>query len=117
MTNEKVDKLISETTLFMENFQTTFDSNTKNDNESMQILRSLFKIEKAKLQEINTGLQSDHEAFQTCISSQISHLQKELPMESKIMDSLAIKTERVKFSLLNSTTLRNRFKFCSLRAL
>ncbi|CAH1420796.1 unnamed protein product [Lactuca virosa] len=80
----------------MENFQTTFNSNTTAANESLKSLDSLFKSEKAKLQEIRTGLKTDHEAFQTSISSQIYKLQDELANEINIKDSLALKTEEVK---------------------
>ncbi|CAH1433884.1 unnamed protein product [Lactuca virosa] len=79
----------------MENFQTTFNSNTTAANESLKSMGSLFKSEKAKLQEIHTGLKTDHEAFQTSISSQITKLQDELAMASKTKDSLALKTEEV----------------------
>ncbi|CAH1445322.1 unnamed protein product [Lactuca virosa] len=80
----------------MENFQTTFNSNHTTTNEALKSLGSLFKYEKAKLQEIRTGLKTDHETFQTTISSQISKLQDELTKESNIKDSLALKTEEVK---------------------
>ncbi|CAH1412876.1 unnamed protein product [Lactuca virosa] len=68
-TTEKVDKLIEESTTFMENFQTTFNSNTTSANEALKSLVFLFKTEKTKLQEIRTGLKSDHESFQANISS------------------------------------------------
>ncbi|CAH1453517.1 unnamed protein product [Lactuca virosa] len=80
----------------MENFQTTFNSNTTAANEALKSLGSLFKSEKAKLQESRTGLKTDHEAFQTSISSQITKLQDELANESNIKDSLSLKTEEVK---------------------
>ncbi|CAH1415802.1 unnamed protein product [Lactuca virosa] len=65
-------------------------------NEALKSLGSLFKSEKAKLQEIHTSLKTDHESFQTSISSQITKLQDELAIESKIKDSLALNTEEVK---------------------
>ncbi|CAI9268325.1 unnamed protein product [Lactuca saligna] len=80
ITTEKVDKLISEATAFMENFRTTFDSNTTKGNESLQILGSLFKTERENFQEIETGLKSDHEEFQTSIFSQLTLLQVEQAM-------------------------------------
>ncbi|CAI9260206.1 unnamed protein product [Lactuca saligna] len=73
-TTGKVVKLISDTFFFMENFQTTFNSNTTIANEALKSLGSLFKFEKVKLQEIRTGFKTKHEAFQTSISSQISNL-------------------------------------------
>ncbi|CAI9274777.1 unnamed protein product [Lactuca saligna] len=75
---EKVNKLIADTTNFMENFQTTFNSNTIVENETLKSLGCLFKTVKTKLQEICTGLKTDHEVFQTSISSQILKLQEEL---------------------------------------
>ncbi|CAH1418525.1 unnamed protein product [Lactuca virosa] len=77
-TTEKVDKLIGDTNSFMENFQTTYNSNTTSANEALKSLGSLFKTEKAKLQEIHTGLKTDHESFQATISSQLSQLKDEL---------------------------------------
>ncbi|CAI9293790.1 unnamed protein product [Lactuca saligna] len=97
ITTEKVDKLIFETTTFMENFRTTFDSNSTKANESLQSLGSLFKTKKG----IRMGLKSDHEAFQIAISSQLTKIQAELAMESKIMDSFPLKTERVKVLTIN----------------
>ncbi|CAI9269315.1 unnamed protein product [Lactuca saligna] len=93
---EKVDKLTSDTTFFMENFQSSFDSNTPKANEALSGLGSLFKAKKTKLPEVRNGLKTYHEAFQSSISSQITKLQDELATESKIMDSLDIKTEKVK---------------------
>ncbi|CAI9303781.1 unnamed protein product [Lactuca saligna] len=63
ITTEKVNKLISETTTFIENFQTIFNSNTTKTNESLLSIGSLFKTEKAKFQDIHIGLKTDHEAF------------------------------------------------------
>ncbi|CAI9286155.1 unnamed protein product [Lactuca saligna] len=80
----------------MENFQTTFNSSTTAANDALKSLGSLFKSKKAKLQEMRTGLKTDHEIFQASISSQISKLQDELEKESNIKDSLALKTEEVK---------------------
>ncbi|CAH1421804.1 unnamed protein product [Lactuca virosa] len=80
----------------MENFQTPFNSNTTTANEALKSLGSLFKSEKKKLQEIRTGVKTDHETFQTSISSQISKLQDELTKESNLKDSLSLKSEEVK---------------------
>lgn len=80
----------------MENFQRTFNSNTTVTNDALKILGSLFKSEKTELQEIRTGLKTDHEAFQTSISSQVSNLQDELAKDCIITDSLALKMEEVK---------------------
>nr|KAJ0211851.1 hypothetical protein LSAT_V11C400204640 [Lactuca sativa] len=92
-TTEKVDTLISDTSAFMENIQTTFNSNTTAANEALKGLGSLFKSEKTKLHEICTGLNTDHETFQASISSHISKLQDELERQSSIKDSLSLKTE------------------------
>ncbi|CAH1435663.1 unnamed protein product [Lactuca virosa] len=56
----------------MENFQTTFNSNTTSANEALKSLGSLFKTEKTKLEEIRTD---------------------ELVKESNLKDSLALKSE------------------------
>ena len=65
-------------------------------NEVISSLGSTLKIEKAKLEEVRIGLQSDHAEFNSSISSKITKLQDDLAMESKIMDALAAKTEKVK---------------------
>ncbi|CAH1451105.1 unnamed protein product [Lactuca virosa] len=80
----------------MENFQTTYNSNTTSANEALKSLGSLFKTEKTKLQELQTGLKSDHESFQATMSSQLSQLKDELVKESTLKDSLALKTEEAK---------------------
>ncbi|CAH1453453.1 unnamed protein product [Lactuca virosa] len=95
-TTERVDNLIEETTAFMENFQPTFNTNTTSANEALKSLGSLFKTEKTNLQEIRTGLQTDHESFQATISSQITQLKDELVKERKLTDSLALKSEEAK---------------------
>ncbi|CAH1453178.1 unnamed protein product [Lactuca virosa] len=51
------------------------------------------ETEKTKLQELRTGLKSDHESFQATLSSQISQLKDELVKESTLKDSLTLKTE------------------------
>ncbi|CAH1422426.1 unnamed protein product [Lactuca virosa] len=80
----------------MENFQTNFNSNTTSANEALKSLGSLFKTEKTKLQEIRTGLKTDHESFQATISSQFSQLKDKLVKESTLKDSLALKSEEAK---------------------
>ncbi|CAH1428275.1 unnamed protein product [Lactuca virosa] len=80
----------------MENFQTTFNSNTASANEALKSVGSLFKTEKTKLQEICTGLKTVHESFQATISSQISQLKDELIKEINLKDSLALKSEETK---------------------
>ncbi|CAI9303704.1 unnamed protein product [Lactuca saligna] len=56
----------------------------------------MFKTKKINLEKICTGLQQDHASFQTSLTLQITKLQDDLAMKSKIMDALARKTERVK---------------------
>ncbi|CAI9266615.1 unnamed protein product [Lactuca saligna] len=93
---KKGNKLISDATSFMNNFQTSFESNTTKPNESIANLGSSLKAEREKLQGIRTGITTDHEEFKYSISSQVSKHQDDLAMESKIIDSLAIKNEKVK---------------------
>ncbi|CAH1449006.1 unnamed protein product [Lactuca virosa] len=80
----------------MENFQTTYNSNTTSANEALKSLGSLFTTERTKLQEIRTGLKTDHNSFQTTILSQLSQLKDELVKESTLKDSLALKTKEAK---------------------
>lgn len=55
-TTEKVDKLMSETTAFMENYRTTYNDNSASTNEALHKLGSMFRIEKENLEKIRTGL-------------------------------------------------------------
>ncbi|CAH1436606.1 unnamed protein product [Lactuca virosa] len=80
----------------MENFQTIFNSNTTSANEALKSPGSLFKAEKTQLQEIRTGLKTDHESFQATISSQLFQLKDELVKESILTDSLTLKSEEAK---------------------
>ncbi|CAI9282873.1 unnamed protein product [Lactuca saligna] len=93
---EKVDKLIYDAQVFMEKFENSFESNTAKANEIFSGLGFSLKIEMAKFQEVRTGLQNDHEKFQSSITSQFSKLHEDLAMENKIMDAFALKTEKVK---------------------
>ncbi|CAI9282769.1 unnamed protein product [Lactuca saligna] len=92
---EKIDKLITDAMVFMEKFQSFFESNTTKVNEVISSLGSTLKTEKAKLQEVCTGLTTNHAQFNTSISSQISKLHDDLKMESTIRDTFAVKTENV----------------------
>ncbi|CAI9282409.1 unnamed protein product [Lactuca saligna] len=57
---------------------------------------AMFKTEKTNLEMIRTGLQQDYVSFQTSFTSQITKHHDDLAMESKVMDALARKTEKVK---------------------
>lgn len=46
ITTEKADKLISDTTAFMEDYQSTYNTNTASANAALQNLGSMFKAEK-----------------------------------------------------------------------
>ncbi|CAH1444057.1 unnamed protein product [Lactuca virosa] len=94
----------------MENFQTTYNSNTTSANEALKSLGSLFTTERTKLQDIQTGLKSDHESFQVTISSQLSQLKDELVKESTLKDSLALKTEEAKLLSTKLEALEKQVK-------
>ncbi|CAI9301850.1 unnamed protein product [Lactuca saligna] len=64
-TTEKVDKLISDAIVFMNNFQTSFESNTAKANEAISNIGSSLKAEREKLQEVRAGITSDHEEFKS----------------------------------------------------
>ncbi|CAI9281328.1 unnamed protein product [Lactuca saligna] len=84
-TTKKVNKLITDARVFMEKFQSSFESNTAKANEVISSLGSTLKIEKVKLQEVHTGLKTDHAEFNSSISSMISKLQDDLALERKIL--------------------------------
>ncbi|CAI9278951.1 unnamed protein product [Lactuca saligna] len=81
-TTEKVDKLSYDATTFMNNFQYSFETNIARANEEIANLGSSLK-ERTKLQEVGTGIITDHEEFKSSISSQISKLHDYIAMESK----------------------------------
>ncbi|CAI9276629.1 unnamed protein product [Lactuca saligna] len=68
-TTKKVDKLISYAIAFMKTFQSSFETNTTGANEEIANVGSSLKIERSKLQEVQTGITSDHKAFKSSISS------------------------------------------------
>lgn len=80
----------------MEKFQQSFESNTVVANKVISSLSTSLKSERAKFQEILNGLKDDHDKFQSSITSELSKLQEDLVMESKVMDALSIKTVKVK---------------------
>ncbi|CAH1444226.1 unnamed protein product [Lactuca virosa] len=96
----------------MEYFQTTFNSNTTSVNEALKSLGSLFKTEKTKLQEIRTGIKTDHESFQATISSHLSQLKDEL-----VKDSLALKSEEAKVISTKLDALEKQAVFAMLHRL
>ncbi|CAI9280099.1 unnamed protein product [Lactuca saligna] len=73
-TTKNVDKLIKDAHAFMEKFQSSFESNTTKANEVISRLGSTLKIEKAKLEVVRTGLQTDHSEFSSSISYKITKL-------------------------------------------
>ncbi|CAI9302446.1 unnamed protein product [Lactuca saligna] len=73
-TSEKVDKLSSDATSFLNNFYSSFETNTVRANEAIANLGSSLKAERAKLQELRTRITSDHKEFKSSIYSQISKL-------------------------------------------
>ncbi|CAI9270545.1 unnamed protein product [Lactuca saligna] len=107
---EKVDKLIFDTTVFNEAYQTTYNNNTIFVNASLQNLGTIFKAEKDNWQNLYTGLQNEHELFQTSITLQITKHQSDLAMESKVMDALTRKTEMVKVMDLKLENAKKKVK-------
>ncbi|CAI9280614.1 unnamed protein product [Lactuca saligna] len=57
---------------------------------------AMFKTEKLNMEKVRIGLQQDHASFQTSLTLQITKLQDDLAVESKVMDALARKIEKVK---------------------
>ncbi|CAI9283962.1 unnamed protein product [Lactuca saligna] len=109
-TTKNVNKLIVESTTFMENFQTTFNNNTSSANKATKDLGSLFKSKRTQLQAILTGLKTYLETFQATISCQISQLKDELVKESTIKDSLKLNSEEVKVLSAKLEILKNQVK-------
>ncbi|CAI9295633.1 unnamed protein product [Lactuca saligna] len=90
-----LETLMKEHSTNLEKMNKVVDASAK-ANEVISSLGSTLKTEKEKLQEVCTGLKSDHDEFQSSISLQIYKLQDDLIMEREIMDALAVKTKKVK---------------------
>ncbi|CAI9281887.1 unnamed protein product [Lactuca saligna] len=73
-TTEKVDKIISYTLEFMEDYKTTYNSNTVAVNKAIQNIGLLFQTENLNFVELCKALKSDHEAFQSSITDKITKL-------------------------------------------
>lgn len=80
----------------MNKFQQSFELNIAAANKVISSLSTSLKSERSKFQDICNGLKDDHDKFQSSITSQLSKLQEDLAMERKVMEALAIKTEKVK---------------------
>ncbi|CAI9263757.1 unnamed protein product [Lactuca saligna] len=93
-TTENVDKLIADTIEFMEDYKTTYNSNTVTANKAIHNIGAMFKAERMNFVDLWKEFQSDNQAFQSSINAEISKLQEELAMERKIMDALTIKDEK-----------------------
>lgn len=102
-TTEKVDKLVSNVQTFMGNFQTSFEANTAKANKVITSLGTTLRSKKAAIENIHIGNQTDNTEFQSSISAKIEKLQDDLVMENKIMDELAVKTEKLKVMYVKLT--------------
>nr|KAJ0209922.1 hypothetical protein LSAT_V11C400209070 [Lactuca sativa] len=93
---EKFDKLITDTSLFMDEYQVTYNNNTSTTIKAIQNVGAMFNAEKASFAELRTKFKSDHKAFQASIDAKLLKLQADLAIESKIMDALALKEKKCK---------------------
>ncbi|CAI9275000.1 unnamed protein product [Lactuca saligna] len=75
-TTEKVDKLIANTIEFMEDYKTTYNSNTITANKAIQNVWGMFKAKRTNYDELCKGFQYDNKAFQSPIDVKISKLQE-----------------------------------------
>ncbi|CAI9301843.1 unnamed protein product [Lactuca saligna] len=71
---EKVDKLIANTIKFMEDYKTTYNSNTITVNKAIQNVGTMFKAERTNFIDLRKEFQSDNQAFQSSIDAKISKL-------------------------------------------
>ncbi|CAI9263909.1 unnamed protein product [Lactuca saligna] len=78
------------------NPKTSFESNTTKANAVITSLGSTLRTEKDALEQVLTSIQSTNTEFQSSLSSKIEKLHEDFAMENKIMDDLAVKTEKVK---------------------
>ncbi|CAI9302671.1 unnamed protein product [Lactuca saligna] len=99
----------------MENFQTTYNSNTTFSNEALKSLGSLFKNEKTKLQELPSGLKTDHEYFQAPLSSHLSQLKTNLRRKSLLRILSLLKPKKPRCQAPDMKLCRNRSMICYLR--
>ncbi|CAI9282766.1 unnamed protein product [Lactuca saligna] len=78
LTTEKVNKLIADTMQFMEDYKTTYNSNTVAANKAIQNIGILFQTKNLNFVELCKAPKSDHEAYQSSIIEQITMLQDDL---------------------------------------
>ncbi|CAI9292758.1 unnamed protein product [Lactuca saligna] len=79
----------------MRKFQSLFESSIVKVNEVISSLGSTLRTKKVKLKEVRIGLQNENVELNYSISSKISKLPDDLAIESKNMDALTAKTEKV----------------------
>nr|KAJ0198027.1 hypothetical protein LSAT_V11C700377880 [Lactuca sativa] len=65
---KKVNKLIADTTEFMEDYKNTYNANTVIVNKAIQNAGTMFQTEKVNIVELRKAFQSDHDAFQSSIA-------------------------------------------------
>ncbi|CAI9265409.1 unnamed protein product [Lactuca saligna] len=73
-TNEKVDKLITNTRVFIYEYQVTYNNNTSITNKPIQNVGAMFKAEKETFFELHTEFKCDHEAFQASVDVRLTKL-------------------------------------------
>nr|KAJ0213615.1 hypothetical protein LSAT_V11C400208200 [Lactuca sativa] len=71
---EKFDKLITDTSLFMDEYQVTYNNNTSTTIKAIQNVGAMFNAEKASFPELRTKFKSDHKAFQASIDAKLLKL-------------------------------------------
>ncbi|CAI9280548.1 unnamed protein product [Lactuca saligna] len=91
-----LDTLTKEHSAKLENMNNAVDASTTVCKNTTETVDKLITDARAKLWEVHTGLKIDNDQFNSSISSQIFKLQDDLAMERKIMNALAVKTEKVK---------------------
>lgn len=95
-TTEKVEKLLSDVTQFMAEFQKSSDQNTAFANKVLTSLGTTLLTEKEVLSKVHSELRVDNAKMSAFIVSKIKNLQEDLATKNKLMDKLAIKTEKTK---------------------
>lgn len=92
----KVEKLLYDVQTFMGDFKASFESNTANANQVITSPGNTLLTEKATLTKVRINIQDDNTEFKAFISSKIEKPQEDLATKSKIMNRIAIKTEKIK---------------------
>jgi len=107
-TTAKVEKLQTEAITFMNEYRSSFDSNTEKMNKVIASFRESLQSEKKSLSDLRSNLKLEHSEMVTDVVSKIFTLQKDLAMEAKFLDAHAGKTAKLDTQSVEIKSLKDQ---------